>query len=146
MIDGWPIAHPVFAGNPRDATTVKQDLPARFGLRRVVFVGDRGMVTAQNIELLRARKSSDVVGLNRKAPLGPVPTMFSRLEEGMIRDRHISVVTRRVYVHFSQRLFPLTEPTFNFLSAWDIAVVTEWIRHFWGWTAKRVSDYSHGHE
>src|SRR6266571_5669640 len=51
MIDGWPIAHHVFAGNRRDAMTVDQvlkDLQSRFGLRRVVFVGDRGMVTAQN--------------------------------------------------------------------------------------------------
>jgi len=69
MIDGWPIAHHVFAGNRRDATTVEQvlqDLQARFGLRRVVFVGDRGMVTAQNIELLRARDHGYVVGLSRR--------------------------------------------------------------------------------
>lgn len=69
MIDGWPIAHHVFAGNRRDATTVEQvlqDLQARFGLRRVVFVGDRGMVTAQNIELLRARDQGYVVGLSRR--------------------------------------------------------------------------------
>jgi transposase len=69
MIDGWPIAHHVFAGNRRDATTVEQvlkDLQARFGLRRVVFVGDRGMVTAQNIELLRARDQGYIVGLSRR--------------------------------------------------------------------------------
>jgi len=91
------------------------------------------------------RYGSPITGMPyRKAPLGPVPTMFSRLEEEMIRDKQISVVTRRVYDHFSQRLFPLTEPTFNFLTGRDVAVVTGWIRHFWGWTAKRVSDYSHG--
>jgi transposase len=69
MIDGWPIAHHVFAGNRRDATTVEQvlqDLQARFGLRRVVFVGDRGMVTAPNIELLRTRHHGYVVGLSRR--------------------------------------------------------------------------------
>jgi len=69
MIDGWPIAHHVFAGNRRDAMTVDQvlkDLQSRFGLRRVVFVGDRGMVTAQNIELLRSRNQGYVVGLSRR--------------------------------------------------------------------------------
>ena len=69
MIDGWPIAHHVFEGNRRDATTVEPvltDLQSRFGLRRVVFVGDRGMVTSQNIELLRARDHGYVVGLNRR--------------------------------------------------------------------------------
>src|SRR5437867_3300522 len=69
MIDGWPIAHHVFEGNRRDASTVKEvvsDLQARFGLRRVVFVGDRGMVTAPNVALLRAQEQGYVVGLNRR--------------------------------------------------------------------------------
>jgi len=69
MIDGWPIAHHVFEGNQRDAMTVEavlDDLHARFGLRRVVFVGDRGMVTSQNIELLRSRDQGYIVGLNRR--------------------------------------------------------------------------------
>lgn len=69
MIDGWPIAHHVFEGNKRDCSTVQsvlKDVEERFGLRRVVFVGDRGMVTSQNIELLRSRHQGYVVGLNRR--------------------------------------------------------------------------------
>lgn len=69
MIDGWPIAHHVFEGNQRDASTVEtvlKDLEERFGLRRVVFVGDRGMVTSKNIELLRSCQQGYVVGLNRR--------------------------------------------------------------------------------
>ncbi len=69
MIDGWPIAHHVFEGNRRDASTVKDvlaDLDARFGVRRVVFVGDRGMVTVPNVDLLRSRGQGYVVGLNRR--------------------------------------------------------------------------------
>lgn len=69
MIDGWPIAHHVFAGNRRDASTVESvlnDIQERFGLRRVVFVGDRGMVTSDNITLLRSRAQGYLVGLNRR--------------------------------------------------------------------------------
>jgi transposase len=69
MIDGWPIAHHVFEGNQRDCSTVEavlKDLEERFGLRRVVFVGDRGMVTSKNIELLRSCQQGYVVGLNRR--------------------------------------------------------------------------------
>jgi transposase len=69
MVDGWPITHHVFRGNMRDATTVPQvlqDLEQRFGLRRVVFVGDRGMVTSDNVALLRSRAQGYVVGLNRR--------------------------------------------------------------------------------
>lgn len=69
MVDDWPIAHHIFRGNGRDAATLPQvlaDLDQRFGLRRVVFVGDRGMVTAENLALLRAREQGYLVGLNRR--------------------------------------------------------------------------------
>jgi transposase len=69
MIDGWPIAHHVFEGNQRDSATVEsvlKDLQERFGLRRVVFVGDRGMVTSHNIERLRSSGQGYIVGLNRR--------------------------------------------------------------------------------
>jgi transposase len=45
---------------------VLEDLAQRFGLRRVVFVGDRGMVTAANIPRLRERAQGDVVRLQRR--------------------------------------------------------------------------------
>ncbi len=69
MIEGWPIAHHVFPGNLRDSATVEkvlQDLQVRFGLRRVVFVGDRGMVTSDNLERLRASGQGYLVGLQRR--------------------------------------------------------------------------------
>ena len=69
MVDGWPITHHVFQGNWRDSTTVPRvlrDIEKRFGLRRVVLVGDRGMVTAENIALLEKEGQGYVVGLNRR--------------------------------------------------------------------------------
>src|SRR5262249_11880432 len=48
MVAGWPIAHHVWAGNRIDHSTVQeviQDLRQRFRFSRLVFVGDRGMVT-----------------------------------------------------------------------------------------------------
>lgn len=55
MVAGWPIAHHVWAGNTRDSKTVKEvveDLSKRFCFKRVVFVGDRGMVTEANLKTL----------------------------------------------------------------------------------------------
>jgi len=69
MVNGWPIAHHVFPGNEPDAQTVKgvvKDLERRFGLRRVVFVGDRGMVTTDNIRWLREQGHGYLVGLQRR--------------------------------------------------------------------------------
>ena len=50
--DGCPIAVEVFAGNSADPSTLKTQidkLRQRFGLRRVVLVGDRGMITQARI-------------------------------------------------------------------------------------------------
>jgi transposase len=69
LVDGWPIAHHVFAGNRRDAKTVPdvlRDLEERFGLKRVIFVGDRGMVTSQNLDDLREHGHGYIVGRNRR--------------------------------------------------------------------------------
>jgi hypothetical protein len=65
MVNGWPIAHYVFPGNEPDALTVKgtvKDLERRFGLKRVVFVGDRGMVTTDNIRWLREQGHGATAG------------------------------------------------------------------------------------
>jgi len=54
---GIPIAHHVFAGNTRDSTTlpvVAYDLSRRFGIGKLCLVADRGMMTADNLEALRA--------------------------------------------------------------------------------------------
>jgi transposase len=69
LVDGWPIAHHVFQGNWRDANTVPEvlrDLEQRFGLKRVVFVGDRGMVTSHNLDLMRGSGHGYIVGRNRR--------------------------------------------------------------------------------
>jgi transposase len=54
-VAGWPLAHHVGAGNRLDVTTVPEvvrDLTQRFALRRVLFVGERGLVSASNLEAL----------------------------------------------------------------------------------------------
>jgi transposase len=71
MVAGWPIAHHVWAGNTRDSKTVKEvieDLTKRFDFRRVVFVGDRGMVTESNVATLKkaAGEWGFLVGMTRR--------------------------------------------------------------------------------
>jgi transposase len=72
MVAGWPIAHHVWPGNRIDHSTVQdivRDLSTRFGFGRIVFVGDRGMVTAENLESLKQAQHGFVVGLNRRRNL-----------------------------------------------------------------------------
>jgi transposase len=71
MVAGWPIAHHVWAGNTRDSKTVKEvieDLAKRFHFRRVVFVGDRGMVTESNLETIKKADGEwgFLVGMTRR--------------------------------------------------------------------------------
>ena len=69
MAGGWPIAHHVFAGNTVDVSTVQKvlkDLKERFGLGRVVFVGDRGMVSRDNLKQIAEQGQGYLVGLRRR--------------------------------------------------------------------------------
>src|SRR6516165_5801534 len=69
MVAGWPIAHHVWPGNRVHHETVQEivsDLQKRFGFGRVVFDGDRGMVTAENLESLTRAQHGFVVGLDRR--------------------------------------------------------------------------------
>jgi transposase len=69
MVAGWPIAHHVWAGNRIDHSTVQEvikDLRQRFAFGRLVFVGDRGMVTAANIEALTRDEHGFLVGVKRR--------------------------------------------------------------------------------
>lgn len=63
MVAGWPIAHHVWSGNTQDSSTVAEvldDLTSRFDFKRVVFVGDRGMVSQSNLAQLKdAEKERD---------------------------------------------------------------------------------------
>ena len=69
MVAGWPIAHHVWEGNRLDSTTVQEvieDLQTRFSFTRVLFVGDRGMVSEDNLEALKREGHGYLVGLKRR--------------------------------------------------------------------------------
>jgi transposase len=69
MVAGWPIAHHVWAGNRIDHSTVPEvirDLRQRFAFGRLVFVGDRGMVTEENLEALTRDEHGFLVGVKRR--------------------------------------------------------------------------------
>src|SRR5437868_13090654 len=69
MVAGWPVAHHVWEGNRIDHSTVQEvssDLRKRFEFGRVVLVGDRGMVTDENIESLTKDQHGFLVGIKRR--------------------------------------------------------------------------------
>ena len=55
LVGGFPIASHIFEGNQADKSTVKEvikDVADRFGLKQVVFVADKGMISPENREFL----------------------------------------------------------------------------------------------
>jgi transposase len=80
MVAGWPITHHVWAGNTRDVTTVPEvlwDLAQRFHFRRVVFVGDRGMVSEKNLRVLKGEPAEE----EATTPAAAEPAEPGRREE-----------------------------------------------------------------
>lgn len=63
--EGLPLAYEVFDGNRVDVTTVEDVIDlmeTKYGKARRVWVMDRGMVSEENLETLRARNARYIVG------------------------------------------------------------------------------------
>ena len=64
-LEGLPVGYEVFDGNRRDVTTLEEmvDLmEKKYGKAQRVWVFDRGIVSEENLEHLREKGSSYVVG------------------------------------------------------------------------------------
>ena len=63
--DGLPIGYEIFAGNTADVTTVEdmvERMEKKYGQAQRIWVMDRGMISEDNIEFLRARQARYLVG------------------------------------------------------------------------------------
>ncbi len=63
--DGIPLGYEVFAGNTNDSTTVQsivQTMECKYGKAQRIWVMDRGMVSEDNLQFLRDRGGSYIVG------------------------------------------------------------------------------------
>ncbi len=96
MVGSWPIAHHVWAGNRLDVTTVSEvvrDLVERFQFGRIIFVGDRGMVSDANMEELRRDGHGYLVGLKRRRN-AEVDRLLQRLDESKWQDCPMGINVR----------------------------------------------------
>lgn len=67
--EGLPVAHRVFAGNTADVTTVAgmvEELKGRFRIGRCLLVADRGMVSQENLEAIKAAGYRYLIALKRR--------------------------------------------------------------------------------
>ncbi|MEJ2151072.1 MAG: IS1634 family transposase, partial [Chloroflexota bacterium] len=62
---GCPVGVEVYAGNTKDETTVVakvQEIKANYGIEKVIFVGDREMITRSNSEALKDEEDLQTIG------------------------------------------------------------------------------------
>jgi transposase len=67
--EGIPIAHQIYNGNISDKSTLKDSidtLKKRFSIKRCIFVGDRGLVSQENLNYLIAEEYSFIVALRKR--------------------------------------------------------------------------------
>ncbi len=77
--DGMPVGYELFAGNKADVTTVQEivtTMESRYGTADRIWVMDRGMVSAANIEFLKEG--------NRRYIMGTHKTLLRRYEKQLI--------------------------------------------------------------
>jgi transposase len=63
--DGFPLGYEVFAGNRNDSTTLREvieRMESKYGRQNRIWAVDRGMVSEEHLEWLRARGSHYIVG------------------------------------------------------------------------------------
>lgn len=62
--DGCPVGVEIYPGNTKDETTVIDkihEVKEKYGLKKIIFVGDRGMVTKSNIEKLKDEEDLNII-------------------------------------------------------------------------------------
>jgi len=92
--DGRPIALDVYPGNTADPTTVPdqvEKLRERFGLNRVVLVGDRGMLTQTQIDRLRERPGLGWLSALRPEAIRKL-IADGRLERSLFDQRNLAEI------------------------------------------------------
>jgi Transposase DDE domain len=93
---GLPIAIEVFAGNTADPTTLKSQvdkLKARFGIRRVVLVGDRGMITSARIREDLTGASLDWITCLRAPQIQALARGDGPLQLSLFDERDLAEIT-----------------------------------------------------
>lgn len=69
MIDGIPIYHEVYNGNTVDKTTLKNmvnNMKEKFGIKDLIVVADRGLITGDNLDLLENKGYQYIIGVQRR--------------------------------------------------------------------------------
>ena len=108
--EGRPLAVDVYPGNTGDPSTVPEQvekLRQRFGLSRVVLVGDRGMLTQTQIELLKQHPGLGWISA-LKSPSIRALIEGSQLQRSLFDEKNLAEITSPA--HPQERLIACYNP------------------------------------
>ena len=90
--EGCPVAVEVFAGNTGDPATVAQQvikLKQRFGIERIAWVGDRGMLTSARIEQVLRPQGMDWVSSLRAPQIAQLAAECGPFQASLFDERNL---------------------------------------------------------
>lgn len=97
--EGRPVAVGVYPGNTGDPSTVPdqvEKLRGRFGLNRVVMVGDRGMLTKTQIEALRKHPGLGWISALRFSAIRELAEVGA-FQPSLFDERHLAEISSEAY-------------------------------------------------
>ncbi len=91
--DGFPIQCKIYPGNTKDETTVStviEELTHQYPIQEIVFVGDRGMLTANNVKAIQDKQQKYVMA---------IPRQWSKkhLHNTVIQEDHMEEMETHLY-------------------------------------------------
>jgi len=94
--DGFPIKCKIYPGNRVDKTTVQEiisELKADLSIEEIIFVGDRGMLTADNVRAIEAHEQKYVIA---------IPRSWSKkyIKNIVIDEKNMKKVKKNLYATF----------------------------------------------
>lgn len=93
---GCPIAVQVFAGNTADPATVAEQvskLKQRFGIERITWVGDRGMLTSARIEQVLKPQGMDWISSLRAPQIAQLAAELGPFQPSLFDERNLIEVS-----------------------------------------------------
>lgn len=108
--EGIPIGHEVYPGNTNDITAFKEMLNqvrARFKIRRVIIVCDRGMISETNIRILEDNDYEYIIGLRMRQLKEKDAQKMLSLKDMVsvaksLKGKEVRVNNRRLILCFNQ--------------------------------------------
>src|SRR5260221_9160477 len=98
--DGRPVGIDLFKGNPADATAFKTAVSKvrdDFGLRELIFVGDRGMITKTRIKDLRALEGAGWVTALKAPDIGALAADDGPLQLSLFDEQSLAEIRHPDY-------------------------------------------------